>query len=90
MTTTYMLLSLLVLRRLFHLRYDIMFTVKSFGDRKVTVMDFKKARMITFTLSELEGNEMEDDLKEFTRTMLEKINTGYYDYTGKHNQTKES
>lgn len=66
------------------MRYDIMFTVKSMGDRKATVMDFKKARMITFTLSELEGNEIEDDLKEYIYEMLEKINTGYYDYSGKH------
>jgi hypothetical protein len=72
------------------MRYDIMFTVKNHGDRKITVMDFKKARMITFTLSEIEGNEMEDDLKEFTYTMLEKINTGYYDYTGKHDQNKKT
>jgi hypothetical protein len=67
-----------------------MFTVKSLGDRKVTVMDFKKARTITFTLSELEGIEMEDDLKEFTYKMLEKIKTGYYDYTGNHTQSKGS
>jgi hypothetical protein len=63
-----------------------MFTVKSATSslRKVTVMDFKKARQITFTVDEIEGDEMEDDLKEFMRGQLEKVESGYWDYTGKH------
>jgi hypothetical protein len=67
------------------MRYGIMFTVKGKTEsRKVTVMDFKKARMITFFLEEIEGDEMEEDLKEYMRGQLEKVNTGYWDYTGKH------
>lgn len=67
------------------MRYGIMFTVKGKSEsRKVTVMDFKKARTITFLVEEIEGDEMEEDLKEFVRGQLEKINTGYWDYRGKH------
>jgi hypothetical protein len=65
------------------MRYDIMFAVKNHG-RKITVMDFKKARMISFTEDEIEGDEMEDDLKEFMKQNIEKVNTGYWDYSGKH------
>jgi hypothetical protein len=65
--------------------YGIMFTVKGKTEsRKVTVMDFKKARAITFFVVEIEGDEMEDDLKEYLRGQLEKLNTGYWDYTGKN------
>jgi hypothetical protein len=68
------------------MRYGIMFTVKSAAItyRKVTVMDFKKARMITFTTDEIEGDEMEDDLKEYMKGQMEKVNSGYWDYTGTH------
>jgi hypothetical protein len=68
------------------MRYGIMFTVKSptSSNRKVTVMDFKRGRQITFTVDEIEDNEMEDDLKEFMRSQLKKVETGYWDYTGKH------
>ncbi|MBD7966267.1 hypothetical protein [Fictibacillus norfolkensis] len=67
-------------------RYGIMFTVKSptSPHRKVTVMDFKMGRLITFTLDEIEGEEMEEDLKEYMKGQLMKVNTGYWDYTGQH------
>ncbi|WP_269446798.1 hypothetical protein [Fictibacillus phosphorivorans] len=42
--------------------------------------------MITFTVDEIEGDEMEDDLKEFMRDQLEKVESGYWDYTGAHNK----
>jgi malate synthase len=62
-----------------------MFTVKGKTEsRKVTVMDFHKTRMITFNTDEIEGDEMEEDLKNYMREQLEKVNTGYWDYTGKH------
>lgn len=66
------------------MRYDIMFAVKSptLG-RKVTVMDFKKARTITFTVNEINRNEMEEDLKGFMAENLEKLSSGYCDYSGK-------
>ncbi len=67
------------------MRYGIMFTVKGKTEsRKVTVMDFKKARTITFTVDEIEGDEMEDDLKEYMQGQLEKVECGYWDYTGTH------
>jgi Holliday junction resolvase len=66
------------------MRYGIMFAVKSpTQGRKVTVMDFKKERMITFTVDEIDGDEMEEDLKEFMKNHLEKLSTGYWDYSGK-------
>jgi malate synthase len=62
-----------------------MFTVKSPNlYRKITVMDFEIARMITFNVEEINGDEMEDDLKEFMCGQLEKVNTGYWDYTGSY------
>lgn len=68
------------------MQYGIMFTVKSSTStyRKVTVMDFKKARMITFTTDEIDGDEMEEDLKKYMRGQVEKVKTGYWDYTGTH------
>jgi hypothetical protein len=67
------------------MRYGIMFTVKGKTEsRKVTVMDLKKARTITFTVDEIEGEEMEDDLKEYMSGQLEKVNSGYWDYTGQN------
>jgi hypothetical protein len=67
-----------------YMRYDFMFAVKNptLG-RKVTVMDFQKARTITFTVNEINGDEMEEDLKVFMRDKLEKLNSGYWDYSGK-------
>lgn len=63
-----------------------MFTVKhpTSVTRKITVMDFKMGRMITFNQDEIYGDEMDDDLKEFMRDQLDKVETGYWDYTGKH------
>jgi hypothetical protein len=67
------------------MRYDIMFAVKSpTHGRKVTVMDFKKARTITFFVEEIQGDEMEEDLKEYMRSQLKKVDSGYWDYTGTH------
>ena len=67
------------------MRYGIMFTVKGKTEsRKVSVMDFKKGRMITFFVEEIEGDEMEGDLKEYMRGQLEKVESGYWDYTNKH------
>jgi hypothetical protein len=61
------------------MRYGIMFTVKGkMESMKVSVRVFKKGRVITFFVEEIEGDEMEDDLKEFMRKQLEKINTGYW------------
>jgi hypothetical protein len=66
------------------MRYGIMFTVKGKTEsRKVTVMDFHKARIITFFVEEIEGDEMDEDLKEFMQQQLEKVESGYWDYTGK-------
>lgn len=67
-------------------RYGIMFAVKSpaNSNRKISVMDFKMGRIISFTVNEIDSDEMEDDLKEYMRGQLEKVNTGYWDYTGKH------
>jgi hypothetical protein len=63
-------------------RYGVMYAQKSMEGRKVTVMDFKMARMVTFTLDEM--SELEDDLQEFMQEHLEKLETGYWDYTGKY------
>lgn len=69
-----------------------MFTVKSPTNvnRKVTVLDYKKARQITFTIDEIEGDEMEDDLKEYMRDQLIKVKMGYWDYTGMHTKRYRS
>lgn len=68
------------------MQYGIMFTVKhpTSVTRKITVMDFKKGRTITFAQDEIYGDEMEDDLKDYMRNQLAKVETGYWDYTGKH------
>ncbi|MFD1357352.1 hypothetical protein ACFQ4X_05515 [Fictibacillus halophilus] len=67
------------------MRYSIMFTRKSPTEgRKVSVMDFVLGRIITFEVSEIYGDEMEQDLKDYINTQTKKINTGYWDYTGKH------
>jgi hypothetical protein len=63
-------------------RYGVMYAQKDMEGRRVTVMDFKMARMITFTINEMP--ELEDDLQEFMQQHLEKLESGYWDYTGKH------
>jgi hypothetical protein len=69
------------------MRYDIMFAVKNHGLRKITVMDFHKARMITLELpKELHSEEIDDEVREVITKNLDKINSGYFDYTGTHNK----
>jgi hypothetical protein len=63
-------------------RYGVMYAQKGMEGRKVTVMDFKMARMVTFTLDEIP--ELENDLQEFMQQHLKKLESGYWDYTGKH------
>jgi hypothetical protein len=66
------------------MRYDIMFAVKNHG-RKITVMDFHKARMITLEIpDELSSEEVDDELKDVLLMNMDKINSGYYDYTGQN------
>jgi hypothetical protein len=69
-------------------RYGIMFTVKSptSPNRKISVMDFKMGRVISFTVDEIDGDEMEEDLKDYMQGQLDKVETGYWDYSGKHNK----
>ncbi len=69
---------------MYHERYGVLFAVKSGSNRKLTVMDLKMGRQITFTLDEIESEEMEDDLKQFIIEQMDKINSGYYDYTETH------
>jgi hypothetical protein len=62
-----------------------MFAVKNHGVRKVTLMDFSKARMVTLEIpTELESEEVDDELRKVLLENMEKINSGYYDYTGTH------
>jgi hypothetical protein len=63
-------------------RYGVMYAQKCMEGRKVTVMDFKMARIVTFTINEM--HELEDDLQEFMQQHLKKLGSGYWDYTGKH------
>ncbi|WP_416731381.1 hypothetical protein [Fictibacillus sp. JL2B1089] len=74
------------MKKMYDKRYGILFAVKSntSSNRKVTVMDLKLGRQITFTVDEIEGLEMEEDLKVFMRKNLEKLDSGYWDYTGTH------
>jgi hypothetical protein len=74
--------------KMYDKRYGILFAVKSKTSsmRKITVMDLKLGRQITFTVDEIEGEEMEEDLKLFMRGNLEKLNSGYWDYTGTSNK----
>jgi hypothetical protein len=64
------------------MRYGVMYAQKSMEGRKVTVMDFKMARMITFTINEIP--ELDNDLQEFMQQHLKKLESGYWDYTGKY------
>lgn len=62
-----------------------MFAVKNHGLRKVTLMDFQKARMVTLEYpTEMQSEEVDDELREVIMKNLDKINSGYYDYTGTH------
>ena len=72
--------------KMYDKRYGILFAVKSNtnSNRKVTIMDLKLGRQITFTVDEIEGEEMEEDLKLFMKKNLDKLNSGYWDYTESH------
>lgn len=48
--------------------------------RVVQVMDFSGAQMITFTMDELENDEMPVELKKYIKTIEKEINEGRWDY----------
>lgn len=54
------------------------------GDIAVQVMDFYEGRLITFTLNELEGDELPRELKEYIVVNLDKIKEGRWHYTGRY------
>ncbi|MCM3730088.1 hypothetical protein M3196_00190 [Fictibacillus nanhaiensis] len=67
------------------MRYDIMFAVKNHGLRKISVMDFKMARIVTLEYpTEIDSEEVDEELKEVLLKNSKKINSGYFDYTGTH------
>jgi hypothetical protein len=68
---------------MYHKRYGVLYTQKlGIGRRKLVCMDLKLGRILHFYQEELEGNEIEDDLKEFISDNLNRLNEGYWDYTG--------
>ncbi|MGG3846692.1 hypothetical protein [Aeribacillus composti] len=50
-------------------RYHIMLSYFKGRQRVVQVMDFSGAQMITFTMDELESNEMPVELKKYIKTI---------------------
>jgi hypothetical protein len=62
------------------MRYKILYTKNHGPQMKISVIDFKKGQIITFTVAEFD--ELEDDLKEYIRNISKEIKSGYYNYTG--------
>ncbi len=61
-------------------RYHIMLSYFKGRQRVVQVMDFSGAQMITFTMDELENDEMPVELKKYIKTIENEINEGRWDY----------
>jgi len=69
-------------------RYHIMLTYFKGTKRHVQVMDFAGAQMITFTMDELESDEMPVELKKYIKTIEKEINEGKWDYRRPANMKK--
>lgn len=63
------------------MRYKIMYTQLKASQRYINVMDFQEGQTITFSMDELDKDELPADLKDFIRDNLERIQKGYWDYT---------
>lgn len=61
--------------------YKILYTKFVGGQRYVIVFDFKGEQTIEFTLNELEKDELPEELKDYTRSIREQIDAGYFDYS---------
>jgi len=69
-------------------RYHIMLSYFKGTKRHVQVMDFAGAQMITFTMDELENDEMPVELKKYIKTIEKDINEGKWDYKRPPNMKK--
>ena len=63
-------------------RYGILYSRKLQSERVLVCIDMKLGRFITFAEHELESEEMEEGLKTFVMGNKDKINSGYFDYSG--------
>jgi hypothetical protein len=66
----------------YHERYGILYTQRFRVGRKLVCMDLKKGRILYFHQDELNGEEIETELKDFILSNMERLNSGYWDYTG--------
>jgi hypothetical protein len=66
----------------YHERYGILYTQRLRVGRKLVCIDMKFGRIISFHQDEINGEEIEDGLRDFVMSNLERLNTGYWDYSG--------
>lgn len=59
-------------------RYRIMYVYWSGQNKMIKVMDFKEARMIKFTIDEIDKNNLDPELKEYIRSIKNDILDGKY------------
>ncbi|GGB68938.1 hypothetical protein [Fictibacillus barbaricus] len=65
------------------MHYEIMLVTKnSDQQRKITVMDLRANKTITFLLNELDKSDLDEDLKNFIDLHINKIKRGDFDYFG--------
>lgn len=74
----------------YHKRFGILYTQRLRIGRKLVCMDLKLGRILYFDQDELDSDEIEDELKEFVRSNMERLNSGYWDYTGDPSPTVNS
>lgn len=61
-------------------RYHIMYVYWKGQNKLIRVMDWKEARMINFTLDEIDKNNLDAELREYIRSIKNEIEDGKYNY----------
>lgn len=74
----------------YHKRFGILYTQRLRVGRKLVCMDLKLGRILYFNQDELDSDEIEDELRDFVMSNMERLNSGYWDYTGDPSPTVNS
>ncbi len=61
-------------------RYHIMYAYWSGQNKMIKVMDFKEARMIKFTIDEIDKENSDSEWREYIRSIMDQIEEGKYNY----------
>lgn len=61
-------------------RYNIMHVYWKGQNKLIKVMDWKEAKMISFTIDEINKENLDPELREYIRSIKKEIEDGKYNY----------